>query len=174
MPRKAAPASGGDRQYRQAVELFEKAVKAFGKRDFTRARGHLDHLIESHGDQSDFVERARSYLAMCDRAEGDGGPRPRTFEEMLNYGVVLHNRGEFGPAIKYLRQAVDKHPRNEHALYCLAAAQARAGETEAAVKALRSAIQINPASRTQARQDPDFEALRGHEEFAALVAPTLS
>jgi tetratricopeptide (TPR) repeat protein len=174
MPKKAAPAPDGDRRYRQAVEIFEKAVKAFGRKDFARARGHLDRLIESHGEQADFVERARSYLAMCDRAEGRKPPRPRTFEEMLNYGVVLHNRGEFPEAVKYLRQAVDKHPRNEHALYCLAAAQARAGEKEAAVKALRSAIQANPASRTQARQDPDFESLRGQEGFVALVAPTLS
>jgi tetratricopeptide (TPR) repeat protein len=174
MPRKTAPAPAGDRRYRQAVELFEKAVKAFGKKDFARARGHLDQLVEGHGDQSDFLERARSYLAMCDRAEGGRPPRPRTFEEQLNYGVVLHNRGEYAQAVKYLQQAVDKHPRNEHALYCLAAAQARAGETEAAVKALRSAIQLNPASRTQARQDPDFEALRHQEGFAALVAPTLS
>ena len=30
---------------------------------------------------------------------------------MLNYGVVLHNRGEFDQAVKYLRQAVAKHPR---------------------------------------------------------------
>ena len=174
MPRKAAPAPGGDRRYRQAVELFEKAVKAFGRKDFARARGHLDRLLESHGDEADLAERARSYLVMCDRADGRKPPRPRTFEEVLNYGVVLHNRGEYGQAVKYLRQAVDKHPRNEHALYCLAAAQARAGETEAAVKALRSAIQANPASRTQARQDPDFEALRTQEGFQALVAPTLS
>ena len=174
MPRKAAPAPGSDRRYRQAVELFEKAVKAFGRKDFARARGHLDHLIESHEDQTDLVERARSYLAICDRADSRKPPRPRTFEELLNYGVVLHNRGEFPLAVKYLRQAVDKHPRNEHALYCLAAAQARAGETEAAVKALRSAIQANPGSRTQARQDPDFDTLRTQEGFLALVAPTLS
>ena len=174
MPKKAAPAPAGDRRYRQAVDLFEKAVKAFGRKDFDRARTHLDNLIKSHEDQADLVERARSYLAMCDRAKGRRPPQPKSFEEMLNYGVVLHNRGEFEDAVKYLRQAVAKHPRNEHALYCLAAAQARAGETEAAVKALRSAIQANPASRTQARQDPDFEALRGQEGFVALVAPTLS
>ena len=174
MPRKAAPVPTGDRRYRQAVELFEKAVKAFGRKDFDRTRTHLKNLIENHEDQPDLVERARSYLAMCERAGGVKPPRPRSFEELLNYGVVLHNRGEFTQAVKYLRQAVDKHPRNEHALYCLAAAQARAGETEAAVKALRSAIQANPTSRTQARQDPDFEALRGQEGFVALVAPTLS
>jgi tetratricopeptide (TPR) repeat protein len=174
MPRKAAPAPVGDQSYRQAVDLFEKAVKAFGRKDLDRARTHLDTLIETHGDQTDLVERARSYLAMCDRADGQKGPRPRTFEELLNYGVVLHNRGEHAEAAKYLQQAVDKEPRSDHALYCLAAAQARAGETTAAVEALRSAVRINPASRNQARQDPDFEALRGDDGFAALVAASLS
>jgi hypothetical protein len=59
-------------------------------------------------------------------------------------------------------------------LYCLAAAQARAGDLPAAIKALRSAIHANPASRTQARQDPDFLPLRGDGEFRALMAPTLA
>lgn len=174
MPKKAAPAPVGDRRYRQAVELFEKAMKAFGKKDFARARGHFDSLIESHGDQPDLVERARSYLVMCERATSRKSAKPKTFEEILNYGVVLHNRGEFEEAVKYLRQAVQKHPKNEHALYCLAAAEARAGEADAALKALRSAITANPQSRTQARQDPDFEPLRGEAEFQALVTPTLT
>ena len=174
MPKKAAPAPVGDRRYRQALELFEKAMKAFGKKDFDRARGHFESLLESHDDQPDLVERARSYLVMCDRATNRKTPRPRTFEEILNYGVVLHNRGQYDEAVKYLRQAVGKEPKNEHALYCLAAAEARAGGADAALEALRSAITVNPTSRTQARQDPDFEPLRGEAEFQALVAPTLS
>ena len=174
MPKKATPASAGDRRYRQAVDLFEKAVKAFGRKDFARAATHLESLIGSHGDQPDLGERARSYLVMCQRATSRKPAPPKTFEEMLNYGVVLHNRGEFDQAVKYLRQAVAKHPRNEHALYCLAAAQARSGEAEAALKALRSAITANPTSRNQARRDPDFEPLRGEAEFQALVAPALS
>lgn len=174
MPRKAAPAPVGDRRYRQAVELFDKAVKAFGRKDLDRARTHLRNIIDNHDDQPDLLERARAYLAMCDRAGGGTPPRPRSFEELLNYGVVLHNRGEFEPAVKYLRQAVSKHPRDEHALYCLAAAQARAGEGEGALKTLRSAIHANPASRNLARHDADFEPLRGEEDFRALVAPTLS
>lgn len=174
MPKKVAPAPVGDRRYQQAVALFEKAVKALGKKDFDRTETHLNGLIESHADQPDLIERARAYLAMCERARGEAPARPRTFEELLNYGVVLHNRGEFREAVKHLRQAVSKHPKNEHALYCLAASQSRAGEMEAALKTLRSAIQANPASRTQARHDPDFETLRGEEVFLALVAPTLS
>ena len=109
---------------------------------------------------------------MCDRPRRP--TRPRTFEELLNYGVILHNRGEFAQAIKYLQQALDAQPHNENALYCLAAAQARGGDPEAALQALRSAIDVNPAARAQARRDADFEPLRAALEFRALVAPSLS
>jgi tetratricopeptide (TPR) repeat protein len=74
--------------------------------------------------------------------------------------------------VKFLQQALDMHPRNESALYCLAAAQARAGDTPAALKALKSAINANPASRAQARRDADFEPLRAAAAFQALVATT--
>ena len=139
-----------------------------------RAQTHLNALLDGHADQPDLVERARSYLSMCERAKGTKPARPRTFEELLNYGVVLHNRGEFEQAVKYLKQAATKEPKNEHALYCLAAAHSRAGETEDALKALRGAIHANPSSRNQARHDADFESLRSEDEFVALVAPTLS
>ena len=54
------------------------------------------------------MERARAYRAMCDRPRR--APRPRTFEELLNYGVVLHNRGEFAQAVRYLQLALEIHP----------------------------------------------------------------
>jgi tetratricopeptide (TPR) repeat protein len=161
-----------DRRYQQALDLFERAVKALGKKDFDRARDLLDSLLAEHGDQQDLVERARSYRAMCERPRRPS--RPKTFEELLSYGVVLHNRGDYAQAVKYLGQALELQPRSESALYCLAAAQARAGETAAALRALRSAISANPASRAQARHDADFEPLRGAVEFKALVAPNLS
>jgi tetratricopeptide (TPR) repeat protein len=171
-PSKPSKPSMVDRRYQQALDLFEKAVKALGRKDFDRARDLLDELLDAYQDQSELSERARAYRAMCDRARRPA--RPKTFEEMLNYGVLLHNKGEFAQAVKYLQQALELHPRNEGALYCLAAAQARAGDPQAALKALRSAIHANPATRAQARRDDDFEPLRGASEFQALVAPTLS
>jgi len=174
MPKKTAAAPVLDRQYQQAIDLFERAVKALGRKDFDRARDLLDELIEGHSHQRELIERARAYRSMCERARSTRPPRPKTFEELLNYGVVLHNRGEFSQAVKYLLQAVEIHPRNEHALYCLAAAQARAGDAASALKSLKAAIHASPASRSQARQDPDFEGLRGETEYLALVAPSLS
>jgi tetratricopeptide (TPR) repeat protein len=160
-----------DRRYQQALTLFERAVKALGRKDFGRARDLFDELLEDHSEQRDLIERAKTYRLLCERPKRPN--RPKTFEELLNYAIVLHNRGDFSQAIKFLSQALAIHPRNESALYCLAAAQARAGDPAAALKTLRSAISANPASRAQARKDADFEPLRGAMEFKALVAPTL-
>jgi tetratricopeptide (TPR) repeat protein len=158
-----------DRRHGQALDVFERAVKALGRKDFERAADLLDDLMGSYSDERDLVERARSYRAFCERALGKRPPRPKSFEDLLNHGVYLHNRGEFQEALKFLHLAAEIHPRNEHVLYCLAAANARAGDKAAAVKALKSAIAVSPANRAQARSDSDFDALREQAEFVALV-----
>lgn len=164
------PATAGDRRSQQAIELFEKATKSLGKRDFAKAKEQLQELIASYADERDVVERARAYVALCDRSL-DKRPafKPKAFEDVLHHGVYLHNRGEYDDAMKFLRQATEMQPKSDHALYCLAATAARAGDAEAAVKALRQAVAVSPANRAQARSDADFDALRDNEEFMAVV-----
>jgi len=167
--------STADRRGQQALEAFEKALKALGRRHFDRARNQLEALIEAHPEELELLERARAYIAVCDRAlEKKPAFRPKTFEDLLHHGVFLHNRGEYAEALKVLRQAAEIHPRNEHVLYCLAATAARAGDAPTALKALRQAVSVAPANRTQARQDPDFDTLREDEEFLAIVYPKAS
>jgi tetratricopeptide (TPR) repeat protein len=167
--RKAA-AAVADRRFTQALEAYERAVKALGKKDYERALEYLDGLISSHPEERDLLERARAYRTVCERAlERKPSFRPKGFEDLLNYGVFLHNRGEYEEAIKYLQQAAEIHPKNEHVLYCLAAASARAGDAAGATKALRSAIGVNGANRAQARSDSDFDSIREEPEFVSLV-----
>jgi tetratricopeptide (TPR) repeat protein len=171
--KKALPAPAARRSSSSAaIELYEKAVKAVGKRDYERARDHLDALIEGHADEKELIERARSYRALCERSITESKRpafRPKGFEDLLNHGVYLHNRGEYAEALKALRQAAEIHPKNEHVLYCLAATAARAGDTPSALKALRSAVAASPASRAQARSDSDFDPIREEEEFIEIV-----
>jgi tetratricopeptide (TPR) repeat protein len=158
-----------------ALDLFEKAVKALGKKDFDRALDLFDSLIEQHPQEKELVDGARAYRAVCERATGKRSHfRPKGFEDLLNYGVYLHNRGEFQEALRYLQQAAEIHPRNEHVLYCLAAAFSRSGEAHLAVKALRSAIGVSASNRAQARSDADFDPLRENPDFVALVYPQAS
>jgi tetratricopeptide (TPR) repeat protein len=158
-----------DRRAGHALELFEKAVKALGKKDFERASGLLDELIESYPEERDLLERARAFRTLCERSREKRHSRLKSFEDLLNYGVILHNKGDFEGAIKHLQQAAEIHPRNEHVLYCLAAAQARAGDSTSAIKALKSAISVSPANRAQARSDSDFDSIRDEADFVSLV-----
>ena len=160
-----------DRRTQQAVEAFEKALKLLHKRDYEKAAEVLDSLIEDFPEERDVLERARAYRALCARAlaERKSAFKPKGFEEIVKYGVYLHNRGEFEEALKFLRQAEEIHPRNEHVLYCLAATAARAGDTAAALKALRTAIQASPGNRALAKSDSDFDPIRNDDEFIDLV-----
>ena len=164
------PASPADKRSQAAIDLFEKAARALGKRDYDKAKDHFDALIAQFPDERDVLERARAYRALCERAL-DKKPafKPRTFEEVLHQGVFLHNREEFDEALKLLKQAAEMQPRNEHAQYCLAATAARAGDTPSALKALRSAIAVGPSNRAQARSDPDFDPIRDDDGFVEIV-----
>ena len=161
-----------DRRQSAALEAFEKGLRALGKKDYERAGEIFQELIDSYPEERDLLERTRAYRAVCERAQAESkrSPfKPKTFDEMVNYGVYLHNRGEFEEALKFLRQAEEVHPRNEHVQYCLAATAARAGDTPAALKALRTAIQASPSNRALAKSDSDFDPIRNDDEFIDLV-----
>ena len=169
MPVKKAPVT--ERRQGAAVEAYERAVKALGKKEYEKARELLQSLIAAYPDERDILDRARSYKALCDRAlEKKPAYKPKSFEDMLSYGVYLHNRGEYAEALKVLHQAAEIHPKNEHVLYCIAAAAARQGDDAMALKALKGAIAQNPGNRAQARFDPDLESLRDDDEFIALLS----
>jgi tetratricopeptide (TPR) repeat protein len=169
------PASHADKRSQAAIDLFEKATRALGKRDFEKAKDHFEAILSQFPDERDVLERARAYLVLCERAL-DKRPafKPKTFDEVLHQGVFLHNNGDFEDAMKLLRQAAEMQPQNEHALYCLAATSARAGDAATALRALRQAVDLGPHNRTQARSDSDFDDLREQEEFAAILYPQAS
>ena len=82
------PAPAVDRRSQQAIETFEKAMKAMGKHDYERAREHFDALLGGFPEERDLLERTRSYRAVCERAlEKRPAFRPKTFDEMLHHGV---------------------------------------------------------------------------------------
>ena len=69
-------------------------MKALGKRDYEKAQEHLEALLAAHADERDVTERARLYLGLCQRQlEKKPAFKPKTFDEHLNYGVLLTTAG---------------------------------------------------------------------------------
>jgi hypothetical protein len=58
---------------------------------------------------------------------------------------------------------------NDHAHYIMAAALSMRGRRDEAVEHLRRSIALNPENRSQAKQDPDLENIRGHEGFRSAI-----
>lgn len=168
--KKTASGAAAERRPSLALDGFEKAVKALAKREHQKALELFDQVIQQHPGERDVVERARTYRLVCERAlQTRPAFKPKGVEELMAWGVFLHNRGEHTDAVRYLRQAADQAPTNADVRYCLAAAAARAGDTQSSLDALERAIALAPDARAQARFDVDFEALRDDDRFAALL-----
>jgi hypothetical protein len=73
-------------------------------------------------------------------------------------------------AYAILDEAAERYPENWTVPYDRACLHALAGEREAAIAALRRAIELEPSARESAATDVDLSALRGDAEFDALLS----
>ncbi len=130
-------------EYRQAAELLEK--------------------VADNAQSIQLADRARQHLKICrsqtDEASENG-------DSYLN-AVFEKNNGNLEQALALCQQkTVDD---DERYAYLMASIQALAGAEDKALELLEDAIRLEPKNRVHAYHDPDFEALRGREEFVQLV-----
>ncbi len=153
---------------RKAVELFEQGFSALQQRDYARAAEILASLVTSYPEEKELHERARVFLAICER-QAAAAPQPQTLEERICAATLAINRGETAQAIGMLGDLVREHPDHDHIHYLLAIAHSAAGHGGDAVAHLRRAIELRPSNRVLAGQDADFDVLRDDPAFHALM-----
>lgn len=73
-------------------------------------------------------------------------------------------------AIQLINQVLAVNPRNDEALYNRACYYSRCGDRERALEDLRHAVKLDTTWREAAREDEDFNAIRGDEEFSQIVS----
>lgn len=167
-PKPAPPTPPAPDPGRKAVELFEKGFRALQQRQYDKASEVLSSLVTSYPDEKELHERARVFLAICERQAAQR-QAPATFEERLCAATFAINRGDSSQAIRLLGDLARERPEHDHVHYLLAIAHGAAGEGSPALAHLRRAIELRPSNRLAARQDADFEALRGNPTFHALI-----
>lgn len=160
---------GSGERYQKAVEGLERAVKALYRGDADKAKDQLERLAETYSEETELMDRVRTYLLMCDK-QLSPQRRPKTAEEWVNAGVIALNQGDPSQAVKHLTKALDLEPKNAHILYCLAAAHAISGDASSTAKLLKQAISEDPAVRVQVKNDTDFARVRESSEVAPLLA----
>ena len=159
-----------------ALSLLEKGIEYIFKKEFKKARTELKTLLESYPAETEILARARSYIQICDREEGQQKKTPATTDQLYALGVLEHNRANYDLAISYFLESLRNHPKADYIYYSAAASMALKGDLANSLENLRKAIELNEDSRVYAKNDSDFTALQSIREFAELVGinPVLS
>ena len=154
-----------------ALTAFESAHKEFTRGRFAEARSQFRSLIEKYPSVSEVAARARTYLAVSEaRLRTDLTP-PRDADSLYDRGVIELNRGDYVAAQELFERALKREPEAAHIHYGLAATRARLGAIDAALRSLRSALDLQPKLRIRAQRDLDLNSLRTDPEFDQIVFP---
>jgi len=149
-------------------------MEALQRHDYRQAAAAFRSLIEQHPSEGVLLDRARVFLGRAERELSARPVEPTTVEERLTAATAALNNGDLESAESLARTVLADDPRQDLALYLLAALAARRNSVEAALSYLGQAIAISPEARAQARFDPDFEILRDTEAFRELTEAPLS
>jgi cytochrome c-type biogenesis protein CcmH/NrfG len=117
------------------------------------------------------AERAKVYLALCEREANRRPVNPRTLEERLTAATAALNNGEDAEAEELARSVLGDDPKHDLALYLLAAIHARRGDNIEALTLLAKVMAITPEAAAQARADEDFADLHDMDDFRAMTEP---
>ena len=143
-------------------------MKAFQKRDYPRARDHFRTVLDEDPADQTLTDRARGFLAICERQMHPGSARPRDAEERCTRGVVLLNEGDVAGALEHFLEAT-RDGGGGQAWYLAACAMVRSERHEEAVSALRRAIELDPSNRSRAANERDFLPLCDLPAFGEIM-----
>ena len=165
----AATKARKERSHR-AMLLYEDGVKGMQKHKFASAQKALQKLVDEYPEERELNERARLYVAVCDRELTPKVADVQTAEDRLYAATIALNRDSVDEALQHIKTVERDEPGNPRVQYMFAVAYALANEADLAIAYLERSIELEPDNRILARQEPDFDRLREDARFEALTA----
>ncbi len=95
--------------------------------------------------------------------------RPGDLEALTYKADAAMEMSEYHWAMSLCNRVLEVDDNNAHALYQRACSYARLGAEEQAIYDLHRSIDISASIKELAAEEPDFESLRGHVQFDALI-----
>ena len=167
--RKASTMKELSRHTENARRDFDRGIGALQKKRFEEAEKNLLDLIQKYPDEKELVDRARVYLAVCERRKKAARPALIEPEEFYYAAVIEKNRGNVSEAIEHLKRAAKKNGGGR-VDFLLACCYAQSGDPITALEHLKMAIEEDQRHRILARHDRDFDPVRDSPEFQELLA----
>ena len=129
----------------------------------------LEALIEKHASERELVDRAQTYIKICQNISKKEAIPSKTFDDLYENGVFLMNLGRYEDALKLFNKAIEKNPDHAKILYFMAAIYQSMGDTDQSLEFLKKSIQKDKYFKILAQNDSDFEDLREDKKFKILT-----
>ena len=168
-PRKAQTVKELSRHAENARKEYDRGVTALQRRKIEEAERHFLELTQKYPEEKELVDRARVYLAVCERQKNAAAASLSEPEDFYYAAVLEKNRGNVDEAIEHLKRAARKNGGGK-VDFLLACCYAQQGEPGSALEHLRRAIDEDQRNRILARHDRDFDPVRDKPEFQELLA----
>ena len=113
--------------YMQLVEQFSKAIEAFNKGEYAKAKVGFDAIVGSGSDEPVMIDRSRTYAETCEQRLAPDEAEPADAEGRFYRAVLLINEGRGEDALRYLDQALQDSPTSAavNTRYALPASSSR-------------------------------------------------
>jgi tetratricopeptide (TPR) repeat protein len=164
---KGAPMPNASHQ--KSLNEYQTALQWMHEGKYDKARQVFEKL--SQDGPVEILERARMYLAACQRRGQKSGLSFDSPEEQYDYAISLLNTGFYEEARDQFWGILITNPGADYAYYGLAIFESMTGLADSCLKHLAKAIELGPRNRIQARKDSDFKAMADDPRFAALLYP---
>jgi len=152
-----------------ARKEYDRGVGALQKKKIEEAERRFLELIQKYPEEKELADRARVYLAVCERQRNTARPALTEPEDFYYAAIYEKNRGNVAEAIEHLKRAAKKNGGGK-VDFLLACCYAQRGDLESALAHLRKAIEDDQGHRILARHDRDFDHVRDTPEFQELLA----
>jgi cytochrome c-type biogenesis protein CcmH/NrfG len=153
----------------EAVSVFQRGMEALQRHAYQDAARAFQCILMGHSGERALAERAKVYLALCDREANHRPVSPKTIEERLTAATAALNNGHDAEAEELARTVLGDDPKHDLALYLLAAIHARRGDNVEALTLLAKVLALSPEAAAQARADEDFADLHEMDDFRAMT-----
>lgn len=152
-----------------AFQQLQAAILQLQQGKFDKALAAFEKLLASA--PSEFTERCRMYISICQRQLDKPARTFSTPEEHYDYAVSLLNTGYYEEAREEFNSILTGHPEADYAYYGLALVDSLTGHVQDCLGHLARAIELNPRTRLQARVDNDFQNMADDPRFTELLYP---
>lgn len=156
-----------------AVQMFQRGMESLQRHAYLDASRAFQGVLMGFPAETALVERARVYMALCERELHRSPAAPKTIEERLTTATAALNGGDDSGAEEMARSVLGDNPKHDLALYLLAAIHARRGALDEALSLLGKVLVLAPEASAQARVDPDFAPLKDLDAFRELTEPPI-